>query len=35
MTLDEFVAGGRDKRADLVKCVEAWDKIDRALAAGR
>ena len=28
----EFVTGEKDKRAELIKCIDAWDKIDRALA---
>ena len=31
-TLAEFVDGKKDKRAELVACLSAWDKIDRALA---
>jgi len=31
-TLKEFVGGPRDKKAEIVECLTAWDKIDRALA---
>jgi hypothetical protein len=30
--LYEFVHGEKDKRSERIKCIEAWDKIDRALA---
>jgi len=33
--LYEFVHGEKDRRADIVKFVGAWDKIDRALAANK
>lgn len=28
----EFVTGEKDRRAELLKCLSAWDKIDAALA---
>jgi hypothetical protein len=31
----EFVTGEKDKRAEILKCISAWDKIDRALARVR
>jgi len=27
----EFVTGEKDQRAELLKCIDAWDKVDRAL----
>lgn len=30
--LQDFVGGPRDKRAEIVECLNAWDKVDRALA---
>lgn len=34
-SLHEFMTGAKDKRADLIKCIDAWDKIDRALISSR
>jgi len=34
-SLKEFISGGNDRRSDLVQCLSAWDKIDRALSRGR
>lgn len=34
-TYEEFVNGERDKRRMLKECLEAWDKVDVALAANR
>lgn len=34
-TLDEFTGGSKDKRAAMVECINAWDKIDRALAGNK
>lgn len=34
-SLDEFVHGQKDRRRDLVACLAAWDKVDRALVANR
>jgi len=31
-TLKEFVGAKVDKRAEIIECITAWDKIDRALA---
>jgi len=32
-TLKEFTGGAKvDKRAEIIECITAWDKIDRALA---
>lgn len=27
----EFVTGEKDRRGELLKCIDAWDKVDRAL----
>lgn len=34
-TLQEFVGGKKDKSRDIARFVEAWDKVDSALAANR
>jgi hypothetical protein len=35
MSFYEYVHGEKDKRAELIKCLTAWDKIDRALGRGQ
>jgi len=32
-SLADFVGGKSGQRAEMVRCINAWDKIDRALAA--
>lgn len=31
MSLQEFMAGEKDMKAEMQKCIAAWEKIDRAL----
>ncbi len=28
----DFVSGKKDKRSEIIQCIDAWDKIDMALA---
>jgi hypothetical protein len=34
-TLDEFVGGKKDKTRELTRFLEAWDRVDAALAANK
>ena len=32
VSFGEFVDGEKDRRAEFLKCLDAWDRVDRALA---